>query len=242
MGWLAVAVAVAVVIMVVVLSRRRDVVEEPWRDDTDLRGVFGRRSRAAAPPSSTAGSARGSVPFSPDPDYASIPRSEYLSPAAEARRLRVVDGMPNVGLRRERGQLVLALLDEGGAAGRALIDPESAALQGLGLHVFRPRGLSLHEPAIEAAALHPPAPVVLRREPADPDFPDAIDVCSAEPGEALLGSVDRAHAAVLAPLMDAGEELSAITLSGPRAGRFGTPVAVLAARSSVLDALLLTLR
>jgi hypothetical protein len=42
--------------------------------------------------------------------------------------------------------------------------------------------------------------------------------------------------------MDAGEELSAITLSGPRAGRFGTPVAVLAARSSVLDALLLTLR
>lgn len=248
MVWL--AVAVAIVVALVVLSRRRDVVEEPWRDDADADALFGpRRSTGAGPPSSRGRDAGGRVPFSPDPEFTTIPRAEYLSPAAEERWLRVeaATGLPDLALRRDRGQVVLALQgpDVPVAPGRALVDPESDALSRLGLHVFRPRGLSLHEEAIQAADLWAPAPVVLRRVPDDPEFADAIDVCApaGNPGGAgpLLGTVDREHAAALAPLMDSGVELSAVTLSGPRAGRFGTPLVVLAGRVEVVDALLLSL-
>ncbi len=258
MMWL--AVAVAIVVMLVVLSRRRDVVEEPWRDEPDMEAMFGRRPRRtrrsgpAGTPSSMPGpDGNGHVPFMPDPEFTAIGRGEYLPPAAEARWLHTdpVSGLPNVGLRRERGQVVLFLRDEGVPAGPglSLLSVESPRLADFGLFIFRPRGVTLHEQAIQAADLWAPAPVVMRREFHDPEFPDAIDLYTPGASQgaggpesgALLGTVDRATAARLAPLMDAGQDLAAITLSGPRAGTFGTPIVVLAARADVLDALLLAM-
>ena len=233
---------VAVVVLVVVLSRRRDVVHPPAADRAWPFPGRSNRRRSQAPGSP----AHHAVPFEPDPDYSAIPASQYLSEAAEAAHLRAdAAGVPNVVLRRDRGQVVIAL--DTGLPVPALVNPASANLGHLGLFVFRPRALSLHEEAIRDADLRAPAGVILRRVPGDPENPTLIEV-HAPPAEAadsagpLLGVVDRETSAVLAAALDSGQHLAAVTLSGPRAGRFGTPITVLAARTEVLDALLLTVQ
>lgn len=89
---------------------------------------------------------------------ASIHRSEYLSAEDEARYLTVHDGMPNIRLVRERGQLAMVVP-------QGMVNFRSRTLARMDIYTFRARGVSNYEEAITAASLSPGSKVRLVREP-----------------------------------------------------------------------------
>jgi hypothetical protein len=158
----------------------------------------------------------------------SIHRSEYLSPADEARHVVVGDdGLPNLRLVRERGQLVLMVP-------HGMVNPRSTALYRLGIYTFRARGASYHEDAVAAASLTPGTALRLVREPENEFDPNAIALYAVQ-GSAPIGYVNRLNAARIAKVLDASTNLVAITVSGGPKGSVGDPVGVLVTTPVLLE-------
>ena len=157
---------------------------------------------------------------------ASIHRSEYLSSEDEARYLTVDNGMPNIRLVRERGQLAMVVP-------QGMVNFRSRTLARMDIYAFRARGVTHYEDAITAASLSPGSKVRLVREPDNEYDPNAIAIYSGR-GVGPLGYVNKQNAARLAKALDAGEAFAAITLSGSPAGRDGDPLTILAAHPDVI--------
>ena len=160
------------------------------------------------------------------PTSKGISRSEYLSPEEEARYVSFDDGMPNIRLARERGQLVMVVP-------QGMINYRSRALHRADIFPFRVRGSGHYEDAVLAASLSPGSKVRLVREPNDEYDANAIAIYSGK-GIGPLGYVNKQNAARLAKLLDADESFEAITLSGSPAGRDGDSLTVLVARADVI--------
>ncbi|MBX9244319.1 HIRAN domain-containing protein [Actinotalea ferrariae] len=164
------------------------------------------------------------------PHITPIRRDEYLSPAAEAHHVTTdADGLPNLKLSRHRKQLVLTV-DQG------MINFRSRTLHRLDIFTFRLRGVSHYEGAVTKTSLQPGTTLRLVREPENQFDPNAVAIYPAR-GRECLGYVNRQNAARLARRLDAGEEFTAITMSGSPAGHNGDPVTVLIAPPRVLERL-----
>lgn len=156
-----------------------------------------------------------------------IRRDEYMSPEAEARYVVVgEDGLPNLRLVRERGQLVMVVP-------QGMVNPRSTALFRLGIFMFRARGVTYHEDAVLAASLTPGTRIRLVREPENEFDANAIALYATR-GDAPVGYVNKQNAARIAKILDSGGELVAITLSGSPKGRDGDPVGVLVTTPALL--------
>jgi len=160
------------------------------------------------------------------PTSEGISRSEYLSPEEEARYVSFDNGMPNIRIVRERGQLVM-VVPEG------IVNYSSRALHREDIYPFRVRGSGHYEDAVLAASLSPGSKIRLVREPDNEYDANAIAIYSGK-GIGPLGYVNKQNAARLAKLIDAGESFEAITLSGSPAGRDGDSLTVLVARPDVI--------
>ncbi len=134
--------------------------------------------------------------------------------------------------------------DDGGQVwivGYQVVDPESgryvardaAELRERGLHVAGVAGAGAHHAdALATDAVAPGAPLELRRDPANPHDPNAIQVHPADGGE-QVGWVPRELAAELAPELDAGRRWTAVVLReqrrSPRDPRHGLTMLLAAA-------------
>lgn len=159
-----------------------------------------------------------------------IYRSDYLSSEREAELFTLgEDGMPAGYLEMWEKQLVMTPDKKPGA----MVNPKSARLHKLGIYSFSVRGTSHHEQAVKSANLRPGKSVRLVREPQNPYDSNAIAIY-AETGRHPIGYVNKQNAARLAKVMDAGQEIAAISTRGNGPGSVGLVPMILAARPEVL--------
>jgi hypothetical protein len=159
-----------------------------------------------------------------------IYRSDFLTLQREAEVFTLdPSGMPTGTLKR-RGDRLVIIPD--GAPGE-MVNPRSTRLYRLGIYSFGLRGTAHHESAVRAGDFRPGRRVRVVREPDNEHDRNAIAVY-AQGADQPAGYVNRQNAARLAKLLDAGEELTAISTRGDGPGVWDSPVAVLVARSEVL--------
>ncbi|QOR69129.1 HIRAN domain-containing protein [Ruania alkalisoli] len=159
---------------------------------------------------------------------ATVHSSEYVPREEEETLLRLdANGLPNLRLVRARDRLVLE------APGRRWVNPSSPNLRRIGITVFRVRGVSHHEAAVRTGRFTPGSPVRLVREPDNEHDPSAVAVY-AEKARRPAGYVNKQNAKRLARLLDAGDELVAISTRGSAAGRDGSAPVVLVTSPEIL--------
>lgn len=164
-------------------------------------------------------------------DADSLRRSEYLPREQELDALAAgPDGLPRCRLTMVRDQLVLV-------SPRGLINPKSPHAYKRGIYSFSVRGTSYHERAERQGDLSPGRQLRLVREPANEFDPNAIAV-HAWLGRAPVGYVNKLNAKRLAPVMDAGADVVAVSLRGSRQGLTGLVPYVLAAERTLMEHLL----
>jgi HIRAN domain len=141
--------------------------------------------------------------------------------------------------------------EEGGQvwlAGYHVVDPESGRFLARDAPELAARGLRVasvagagqhHAEALLSDAVAPGRPLLLRRDPANPHDPNAIQVHPAD-GGAQVGWVPRELAAELAPELDAGRPWAAVVLReqrrSPRDPRHGLTMLLAPAESVELRA------
>lgn len=155
----------------------------------------GKRARAARTPADSIARAKS---------VGMVSRAEYLTSDEEAAALRPgPDGGPDARLQRVRDRLLVVT-----PAG--WVNPKSRTAHRYGLHSFQLRGTSHYAAAMKAGRFTPGASVRLVREADNAHDPNAIAVC-AETGRNKAGYVPASQAKHLAPLMDSGVELTAVS-------------------------------
>ncbi len=149
----------------------------------------------------------------PAQNLGSVNRAEYLEAEEEAKALEPgPDGLPNVWFERERDRLLVA-------TPRGWINPKSrTAATRAGLWSFGVRGTPYYEHAVTLGDFSPGAQVRLVREPENPHDHNAIAVYAGGAHD-KAGHVPRGYAKRLAKLLDAGEDMVAISVRGCGVGR-----------------------
>jgi hypothetical protein len=128
------------------------------------------------------------------------------------------------------GERVLRLCEDSTGL---VVSPSDTRLPHAGVYVSQLRGEAYHETACCAGDFYPGKPVTLRREPNNEFDPNAVAVYDFT-GQHLAAYVNKQKARMLAKLMDAGEEIVAISIRGTRSGEECNQIAILAARPGVL--------
>ena len=173
-------------------------------------------------------------PLTPAERPGVIYRSDYMPPEREAKRFTLdCDGLPTGYLARRAGQLVL--LADGGS--EEMVNSRSTRVYGLGIYMFRVKGVSHYEAAVRSGDFSPGAAVRLVRQPDNAYDPNAVAVYAAAATKPA-GYVNRQNAARIAKRLDAGDDLAAISLDGSRAGSEGGAPVILVASPAVLTHLM----
>jgi hypothetical protein len=147
------------------------------------------------------------------------------------------DGTPALHLipyRDTLGEDVLRLCED---ATGLLVSPSDRRLPSIGIYVSQLRGEAYHQGGCRAGDFSPGIPVALVPEPDNPYDRFAVAVYD-QTRQHLAAYVNKQKARQIATLLAAGDELSAISIRGTRAGRRCDQVAVLAAEPTRLTRLL----
>ena len=154
-----------------------------------------------------------------------IYRDEYMDATAE--KAWVAAGFQSSELVRERNRLIV--MTEFG-----MLNPRSTQAYRLGLFSFLIRGTGYYRQAVMAGNFTPGAPVRLEREPGNVHDPNAIAVY-AEGAHRLAGDVNKQRAKRLAPIIDSGADILAISVRGLGAGLEGEVPHVLACDRHIME-------
>lgn len=161
----------------------------------------------------------------------SIFRSEYMSKDVEEVAFVLgIDGLPTGWLARERGQLVI-FTEQG------MVNPSSTRLYRLGVYCFGLRGASYYEDVVTRGDFRPGAPVRLVREPGNAFDANAVAVHPANV-DGVAGYVNRLNAKRLAPVLDHGVDMAAVSIDGSGPGVWCVTPRILVANSDVMAHLL----
>ncbi len=159
----------------------------------------------------------------------SIRVADYLPPEDEGEALTVdAQGYPRFRLVRAHGQLVME------APGGGWINPKSRRLHRTCVVCFQIRGTSYYDRLVHASETRPLTSLMIVREPGNVHDPNAVSLYTAE-GVGPLGYVNRQNAARLAPRIDRGETLAAITLRGTARDTDGPAPRVLIGPAHVIE-------
>lgn len=157
-----------------------------------------------------------------------VARAEYMSPEEEARALALdPSGSPDARLERMRDRLVVVTPS-------GWVNPKSRTAYKAGLYSFTLRRTGYYEAAVRTGRFTPGAPLRLVREPENPHDPNAIAVY-AERGRNKAGHVPKGYAKRLAPMLDDGAALVAVSVRGSDAGSNGVTPHVLVCERALLD-------
>lgn len=162
-------------------------------------------------------------------------REDYVPKDDEARYLtRDENGLPTVRLADAGDRLGIWSPLDGGA----LINPKGPGLRRrLGLCTSYARGSGHYRGAYRAADLTHGRWVELKREPDNPNDPNAVAMCA--PGSRVpFGYVGRGRAASVARRIDAGEDMAGVTIWGPEPGSDDRSALVLIGSRADLAAML----
>lgn len=159
---------------------------------------------------------------------------DYMTPDIEEEALKTDEnGIPSFQLAIKWDRIVMWVPDIG------LINPGSRMLWRHKLCCFRVRGSNYYQRALFRADYRPGQILHLRREPKNKHDKNAIAVAESA-GEERFGYVNRQNAKRLAPLLDAGEDWTALSLEGSTSGQ-GDYCQLLIARTHVMEHLLSTM-
>lgn len=149
-----------------------------------------------------------------------VAREEYMAPETEAVALRPgPDKYPDIRLERVRDRLLVV-------SPQGWVNPKSRSAYRAGLFSFSIRGTSYHAAAVKAGQFTPGYLVRLEREPENEHDPNAIAIY-AERARNKSGYVPRGMAKRLAPLLDSGLDLVAVSTRGRGRGGEGPVPCVL---------------
>jgi hypothetical protein len=118
-----------------------------------------------------------------------------------------------------------------------LINPRSPHAYKVGIYSFAVRGTSYHKVAERQGDLSPGRQLRLVREPSNKFDSNAVAVYAWR-GRAPVGYVNKQNAKRLAPVMDAGTDMVAVTLRGPGPGDTGLVPYVLVTERRLMEHLL----
>jgi hypothetical protein len=193
------------------------------RSDEDIRKTISHLDqRGPSQPRSNAKAAARAT------DLGSVSRSEYMDTDTEARALApTASGLPDARLQPERDRLLVM-------TSLGWVNPKSRTAHRAGLHSFTIAGTSYHEAAVKSGRFTPGANVRLVREPNNVHDSNAIAVY-AETGRRVVGYVPKGQARRLARLLDADNDLVAISVRGSASGREGVSPHVLVCERRLLE-------
>lgn len=162
-----------------------------------------------------------------------IRRQDYVGKEDEDRYLgRNDDGLPNLVLVDAGDRLAVWSPVHGGA----LINPKGTGLRRLGLYASYARGTDHYRSAYRAANLSKGKWIDLVREAENPHDQNAVAMCA--PGSRVpFAYVQRGRAPAVARRIDAGEDITAISMRGPASGRIDDSTFVLIGTRSDLEAM-----
>ena len=172
-----------------------------------------------------------------EPDLAPhgiVSRRDFVPKEDEARYLtRDDDGVPTLRLVDAGDRLAIWSPVEGGA----LINPKGPGLRSLDLCASYARGSDHYRSAYRAVDLRKGQWIDLNREPENPHDKNAVAMCA--PGSRVpFAYVQKGRAPAVARRMDAGEDLAALSMRGPRKGRDDDTTFVLIGSRADLKAML----
>ncbi|RIJ71260.1 hypothetical protein D1871_14655 [Nakamurella silvestris] len=149
--------------------------------------------------------------------------------ARNSDALKLVDtqGRPLVRLEVYKDELWLVDDDD------LLVNSDAPGLSTSGIYGFDARGTKNHESALTDGDFGPGALIDLVRAPAGANDPTAIGI-SAAGREEIAGYADKKTALFLAPKLDDGVELTAISLRGAPVGEHTALVTVLVAEPELM--------
>jgi hypothetical protein len=163
-----------------------------------------------------------------------VTRDVYVAKNDEARYLtRDEAGLPTLRLVDSGDRLSIWSPVDGGA----LVNPKGPGLRAMGLCTSYARGSKYNAVAFKAADLRKGKWVDLVREPDNQHDKNAVAMCA--PGSSVrLAHVQRGRAPAIARRMDGGEDMAAVSLRGPGAGRDDDTAFVLIGSREDLTAIL----
>ncbi|WP_246003656.1 HIRAN domain-containing protein [Nocardioides aurantiacus] len=157
-----------------------------------------------------------------------VARVEYLSPEDEARALAPgAGGLPDARLERVRDRLLVV-------TPLGWVNPRSRTAYRAGIYSFVLRGTGYNEAATRSGRFTPGALLRLRREPDNPHDANALAVY-AERDRNKAGYVPTGQAKRLAPLVDGGADLVAVSTRGSGAGSDDVTPHVLVCERALYD-------
>lgn len=163
-----------------------------------------------------------------------VSRADFVPKDQEARYLT----------RDDAGRPTLRLVDAGDrlaiwspVGSGALINPKGPGLRQLGLYSSYARGSDHYRSQFRAADLAKGSWVDLRREPDNPHDKNAVAMNAPGRGE-TFGYVQKGRAPAVARRMDAGEDMAAVSMRGPRRGRGDETAFLLIGSRTDLEAML----
>jgi hypothetical protein len=161
-------------------------------------------------------------------------REDYVAKEDEGRYLtRTLDGLPRLYLADAGDRLAIWSPVDGGG----LVNPKGPGLRILGLYASQARGAAHHRSAYRAADLSMGKWIDLVREPENPHDRNAVAMCA--PGSRVVFAyVQRGRAPAVARRMDSGEDMAAVSMRGPGAGRDDGSAFVLVGSRADLTAML----
>jgi hypothetical protein len=146
---------------------------------------------------------------------------------------RTADGQPNLYLVDAGDRLAIWSPVDGGG----LINPKGPGVRHLGLYASSARGADHYRSAYRAADLRKGMWIDLVREPENPHDKNAVGMRA--PGSRVaFAYVQRGRAPAIAHRMDAGEDMAAVSMRGPGAGRDDDSTFVLVGSRADLTAML----
>lgn len=159
-------------------------------------------------------------------------RDEYMDKAAEMDWLSA--GLADSELIHERGRLVVT-------TPFGLLNPRSVHAYKIGLFSFQIRGTYHYPGSVKGGDFSPGAEAILRREPSNPYDANAIAVYAGNATK-RAGYVNKQRAGRLAPIIDSGVDIAAISLRGDGIGQESVVPTILACERATLDYLRRRLR
>lgn len=163
-----------------------------------------------------------------------VRREDFVLKENEDRYLRrKTDGLPNFYLADAGDRLVVWSPVDGGG----LINPKGPGLRQFGLLASHARGANHYRSVYRAADLSKGRWIDLVRELDNPHDKNAVAMCA--PGSrAVFAYVQRGRAPAVARRIDAGEDMAAVSMRGPGAGRGDDSTLVLMGSRADLTAIL----
>lgn len=163
-----------------------------------------------------------------------VSRKDYVPQEDEGRYLtRTTNQVPNLFLVDAGDRLAIWSPIDGGG----LINPKGPGLRQLGLYASYARGADHYRSAYRVADLSKGKWIDLVRQPENPHDKNAVAMCT--PGSrTAFAYVQRGRAPAVARRIDAGEDMTALSMRGPSVGRDDDSTFVLVGSRTDLTAML----